>query len=49
MEFPSFYDFDSLESGGTAYVRLETVNVDDYDSLVKQITVLEFPFDSELV
>ena len=49
IEFPRVDDFDSLESGGAAYVRLETANVDDYDSLVKQITVLEFPSDSELV
>ena len=33
--FPRVDDFDSLESGGAAYVRLETANVDDYDSLVK--------------
>ena len=29
IESPSVDDFDSLESGGAAYVRLETANVDD--------------------
>jgi hypothetical protein len=28
---------------------LETADADDYDSLLKRITVLQFPSDSEIV
>ena len=47
MEFPDVDD--SLPSVTKVYARLETADADDYDSLLKRITVLQFPSDSEIV
>ena len=47
MEFPDIDD--SLPSVTKVYARLETADADDYDSLLKRITVLQFPSDSEIV
>ena len=47
MEFPD--QDDSLPSVTKAFASLETADADDYDSLLKRITVLQFPSDSEIV
>ena len=47
MEFPDVDD--SLPSVTKAFASLETADADDYDSLLKRITVLQFPSDSEIV